>query len=62
MTPPGQQPTKGGYFGYTHGDSVVVIGGGSGEPTVRTAYLGFRTLLRGREPVRVRVVRMRVRP
>lgn len=62
MTPPGQQPLKGGYFGYTHGDSVGVTLCGSGRPTVRTAYLGFRTLLRAREPVRVRIMRMRVRP
>lgn len=34
---------------------------GSGVPTVREVYLGFRTLLRAREPVRARVVRVRVR-
>ena len=60
-TPSGQQPTKGGYYGYSHGDSVRVSLCGSGVPTVREVYLGFRTLLRAREPVRARVVRVRVR-
>lgn len=45
--------TKGGYYGYSHENSVRVSGGGSGRPRVRATYLGFRTYRRAKEPVRV---------
>ena len=43
------QPIKGGYFGYSTGDSVRVTGSASNTPDVSTYYIGFRTFRRSCE-------------
>ena len=61
-TPYGQMLTKGGCYGSADECPLDFTLSGSAGPTGMTRYLGFRTFLRGCEPIRVWGMRLRVRP